>query len=681
MASSTVKKVFQWIAIVLAIVVFLFIALVTTMMLAPGLDVFGVRYVSAKVGKFKAEKTHLTIGGDLNLTTGSVPVTITFGETGTGGVTFVQYFQGFSKSSDTPSLSVLNADGEEYAGGKCYIKTTEYKKFIWANSLTDYYLNINLPITYLATNSFNIEADDSNITIVGHEGMAQSIKNLNIKTNGTITIKNKLDVTNDVTIDCQNSLHLDNNVNVGGNVFANMHNESLKIDNPVGGDIDFTSAGGTLTFNTCKNLKTNTSSGNVTTVGTGLVNGNLQVETKYGGVDIKTITGTNNSIKSNSGMINIESVAGNLKIESNRSDITIGNANNLDLTTTTGDIKVTGSITGNFVATSSANGDITCNSVQGDATLKTKNGNITINGVVTGNLYIESVEGKTTFVSCNNLTGKVGNRGLYTTKDVSVVAGTLDVTTDWGEINIKKVCGLNNSISTKHGDINIETVEGALTIGETLNKSYQAKINIGTVTTLNVNASYCEVFVQSVNSANIETNARVELGTNGTVGSANVTSFDNELIIRNATGEIKANSNAMVKLYDCTSDTVFINCHYNGTEKISDYNGGIETNNIKGTIHAYSSSNKNINMTFNDLTGDVYINTGANCRKVTVTVNGVDPNDINYKLSSRNEECKVYRNQTEIRHDKALEGTNTGYPYKINVSTSEQVHLYCVKTA
>ena len=64
--SSTVKKVFMWIGIILAIIVFLFIALVTTMMLAPGLDVFGVRYVSAKVGKFKEERTHLSITGDLS---------------------------------------------------------------------------------------------------------------------------------------------------------------------------------------------------------------------------------------------------------------------------------------------------------------------------------------------------------------------------------------------------------------------------------------------------------------------------------------------------------------------------------------------------------------------------------------------------------------------------------------
>lgn len=681
MASSTVKKVFQWIAIILAIVVFLFIALVTTMMLAPGLDVFGVRYVSAKVGKYKEEKTHLTIGGDLNLSTGSVPVTITFGESGSGGVVYEQQFQGFSKSSDTPSLSVLNQNGEEYSSGKCFIKTTEYKKFIWANRLAEFYLNINLPVTYLATNSFNIESENSDITIVGHEGLAQSIKNLSVKTGGTVTIKNKLNITENLTVDCANSLYLDSNVNVGGNIVANMHNESLKIDNPIGGDINFTSTGGTLTFNTCKNLTTNTSSGNVYTTGTGLVSGNLNIETKYGAVEIKTITGTENNIKAHSGIIKIDNVAGLLNIESTRSDITIGNAVNLNLKTTTGDIKVTGAITGNITAESSANGDIICNAIQGDASLKTKNGNITISGAVVGNLYIESVEGKTQFVSCNNLSGKVGNRGIYTSADTSVVAGSLDITSDWGEINIKKVNGANNKINTKHGDVNIETIEGNLVIGEEFDRAYQAKINIGTVGTLNVDASYCEVYVKNVNSATIATNARVELGTNGTVGSANVTSFDNELIIRNATGEIKANSNAMVKLYDCTSDTVFINCHYNGAVLKNDYNGGIETNNIQGTIHAYSSSNKNINMNFNTLSGNVYINTGNNCRKVTVTVNGVDPNDINYELNSANEECKVYRNQTEILHGKNLTGTNASYPNKIKVSTYEQLELYCIKSA
>lgn len=101
---KTGTKIAVWIIIIIATAAFLCLGLAVTMMLAPGLEIFGVKYVSAKVGKYKFSNNVKYSASNIILNTGDVPIEITYGMSGSLGLEFVQNFQGFTKSADTAGV-------------------------------------------------------------------------------------------------------------------------------------------------------------------------------------------------------------------------------------------------------------------------------------------------------------------------------------------------------------------------------------------------------------------------------------------------------------------------------------------------------------------------------------------------------------------------------------------------
>ena len=163
-----IKKGIVWFFIIVGIFLFLVFGIAVVMMIAPGLEIFGVKFISAKIGNYHVKNTAI-YNKDIVIKTDSVPINIYFSDN--VGIEYQQEFQGFTMSSNTPSLSITNADGLEFDSTRdstVYINVGQYKKFIWANTMKEFYLNIGLPTGYSATHSIKIESNSSSVALKGY---------------------------------------------------------------------------------------------------------------------------------------------------------------------------------------------------------------------------------------------------------------------------------------------------------------------------------------------------------------------------------------------------------------------------------------------------------------------------------------------------------------------------------
>lgn len=652
--SKPMKKALIYISIILGVVLFCFFALVVIMMLAPGVEVFGVKYVSAVVGKYENTINETITRKDIYINTGKVPVTVHFGDNSPLGVQFVQHFQGFSKTKNSASVKLTNKDGNEYnpaTDSAVYITVTEYKKFIWARDNVEFYLNINLPAEYASFNSLTISSDSSAVKFVGRN---QTINNLTFNSAGGLDIENNLTISNTLTVNTQRYLELGSNVTVSGDVIVNVTNENVKIANPVGKNITFTSGSGDLYINSCKDLTVTTGSGSIVNPTSGQISGNLDFTTTSGNVEIGSICGTESNIHGRTGFIKIDNcLNGNLTIETNRSTVILGNLKSANVTTTTGDITIA-SVTNNLIVKSTASGNITCGAVGGDATATTKNGDITFTGAVTGNLTINTPSGNTKMVSCNNLDFSSDSGFLKPNGTKIDVGGKATINNGSNEVIINSVGG-NADIKSNSGSINITEIKGVLEKFE----SDRAPLNVRHVKKVeNAKANYSHIYIGSAEEGvKITTSGNVVVGDLGSVGNAVINSGNGSIDLKNTTGKVDIGGNGHINFVNDSSTDIRINRTTNirgddvyGSNSGAGH-GSVTAVNLKGSVRVYSANN--VDLTFTGSVTLLRVNTDNSSNKVTINLN-TPYNKIDYWLNSdKGRACRLFGDGQQIGETKS----------------------------
>lgn len=641
------KKFWMYFLIVIGVILLACLSLAIVLVLMPGKEIFGIKYVSAFVGDYKGVVSQSFSSQDIYIYAYDVPINFTFAEPGNLGVEFVQQYQGYTRAQDTPSIKLKNKDGNDFNPDQdvdsVHIYISQYKKFVWSNGQKDFYLNINLPASYKNNGNIYIETNSSDVTF---SGATKTLASLTIKTDGKIKLENKMYIQN-LKIETKTDVKIGDNINIRplassgvSSVEVSIPHENLTITNAVeNGDIIFRTSSGNLNFNTCRNLEVYSSSGSIKQPSAEYISGNLIFETSSGSVEIGSVQGTSNSIKSVSGIIKLGFCAGDLKVVTNRSNVQLSTIKNAEIQTTTGNVSVA-YVKGNISASSSRSGSIECGTVVGSADFETNKGNIMVRGAVGGNLSMIAKTGELRLISCKNLVAKSNNGSLAGFEDSAVVvSGVAEIEIKKGDVKISKILGtsaldFDNTIYCNKGDLVIDTISGTANIS-----SENSNIKINKTGFVNISSSYSDVTILNApNGASI-----TNLGGDITVGdSQNANQNTGKLTIRTGTGAICAYntvgdvylySDKSVVLQNKSSDKIYINTTPVGdTTGAKTASGLVVATNLQGVVRV--ASQNNVSLSFTKISGDVRVDTKGASKLVVINAKCATKNSINYLVQS-----------------------------------------------
>lgn len=365
--------------IVLGSIIFGIAGFCLVLFLAPGLTVFGVKFIKHDMHKVWTHKYAILdtydfkgaseFGGNLVIETSEVPINIIYSQDFEYYFEYYDNYDGFTTSDiDDPSISVK----KDEATNSCVIKVSEYKRFVYESSSSERYLNIYIPIIdvsdgYYRTTNLTITTDSAPITfsrekegarVVGHKNLTINTKSGRV--NYDINIHaDQFNYTTNNSIKIYGDEHKDI---FSTNYDLESKNGKITIYNGVVGDVVAKTKNGDISLKSCKNLIVETNYGDVkssekdmrvevrgivniktksgkVTLGKVLGNGENKIETGGGKVSITsmkdgTVTTKRGSItidsvrsakiKSNVGKVTIEEVLSNINVETKRGNIVLG---------------------------------------------------------------------------------------------------------------------------------------------------------------------------------------------------------------------------------------------------------------------------------------------------------------------------------------------------------------------
>ena len=450
------RKIIASLIAVLGSVVLFFVGCAVVMFLAPGTEIFGVRYVASGLSQCDVKQTLESFSGDVYVETSKVPIQINFGNYNYG-VEFRQNFIGFTKSKDKKASLSVSYDQSR----NLHIKANEIQEFVYSQKSDPFYhFVLNLPHSYFndGNRSITIKSKSSSVQISGNA----NLKNFTVETNGALSFGEESKVLVKDVYKCQtNKL-----VEIGENIecfSADIYStgNSIIFKKPMLGNIKAKTKGGDLKFISCENLEFHSTSGSVKTYGEGLneVRKNVYVSTNGGSVQLGNINSSvyglaQANIDGNAITTVVETVGGSIKIakmhtgevRSSRGRINVDEAIDITLEEKTGDIvikkvlsrlvvkgrngRVTagedGAICNPQISTTS--GVITVYNSSGDVIIKSSSNNVTLVNSDSQNINLHS--GKN--LVAENLMGNVeayakGNIDLFFKEfsgDVKVSTGT-----------------------------------------------------------------------------------------------------------------------------------------------------------------------------------------------------------------------------------------------------------------
>lgn len=678
------KKFWMYFLIVIGVILLACLSLATVLILMPGKEIFGIKYVSAVVGDYKGVVSQTFNSQDIYIYAYDVPINFTFAEPGNLGVEFVQQYQGYTRAKDTPSIKLKNRDGNDFNPDQdtdaVYIYISQYKKFIWSNGQRDFYLNINVPASYKTNGNIYIETTSSDITL---SGASKTLHSLTIKTDGEIKLENKLYIQN-LKIETKNDVEIGDNIKIkplstGGvsSVEVSIPHENLTIVNAVeNGDIIFRTSSGNLNFNTCRNLEVYSSSGSIKQPTAQYIGGSLKFETSSGSVEIDSVQGTSNSIKSVSGNIKLGFCAGELSIVTNRSNVYLSTVKNAEIQTTTGNISVT-YVKGNISASSSRSGSIECGTIIGSADFETNKGNITVSGAVGGNLSMIAKTGELKLVSCKNLVAKSSNGSLVGFNNCAVVVnGVAEIDIKKGDVKISKILGtsaldFDNTIFCDKGDLIIDTIAGTASIS-----SENSNMTINKTGFVNISSSYSDVTILSAPAGATINN----LGGDIIVGnSQDASQSTGKLTIISGTGAIYA-YNTVADVYLCSDKSVNLQNKssakiYINTTPVGDTtgtktaSGSVVATNLQGEVRV--ASQNNVSLSFSKISGNVRVDTKGASKLVVINAQCAKKSSVNYLVqSSKGSINELYVGDAKEQASRLISTIDKSYP-TITVYTTQ----------
>ena len=335
--------------------VFFVIGCGAILFLAPGTEIFGIRYIASGRSKYEETEALPTWSGEtIHVKTYGVPITINYTDYYAAQVEFSQNFIGFTKSGyDKASLNVYEDDA-----GDIHVETKEMVKWLYAlNSKDDYKLVLTLPKVYAADKNLYIESEKSSVEIIG----GATYNTFHMVSSGGLTLTNGNVVANDL------KYHTSKMINVGENIKAINYDlkstgSGINIKSATVGDIIAKTKSGDIKFVSCQNLTVKTSSGNIRTYGGGLnsVSKAVNIETGSGDVSLGNVASLDADAKCNITSLSGSVSVSNMKdgtINATRGKVNIGFSRAIIINSKVGDIYVDAATSG--IVVNGRNGDVT----------------------------------------------------------------------------------------------------------------------------------------------------------------------------------------------------------------------------------------------------------------------------------------------------------------------------------
>ena len=347
------SKFIRWLLVII-LCPFLFVfASFMFLILAPGVEIFGIRYVAVGQGEYElpqSEEFMPNFSGDIYIEAEDIPINIKFDLIHNVHVEYKQVFVGFTRSKNKfPAFSY------EVKDNNLHLKSSDLVTFLYSTqdlNSADCYYNVYLPY----------EMKDRNIFVKSLNGVinfnasgSKKLKNVSFETINKVNITGELNVE-ELKFSTRESITITENINAEKYIL-DIGNNDFKIDRDIAGTVDVQSGGATLYMKKANKVVFKSSSGSLKPIkDSEIIVNDCVVETKSGIVEIAQINSDNdNVVKTTSGSIKVGS-AGNVIIENLRGNTTVGSVK-------------TANIVGGF-------GSITVGEVLSKITAETKNGNI-----------------------------------------------------------------------------------------------------------------------------------------------------------------------------------------------------------------------------------------------------------------------------------------------------------------
>lgn len=384
--------------ITLGIILSCVVVFALVLFLAPGLSVFGVKYI--------AKGTHIvnvnspisdkmegnTFSGSIKVEVDDIPVYVTFSQRYVYEIEYYDNFNGLTTSKiDDPSISF-----SKEPDGTAVIKITSFKKFIYENNNSTRYVKLQIPSAVVG----GTKAGQTNLTILSKtsdvifsdatdDNYNPYFRNLKIETNGKIIAQTKV-IADNYSLKTINAIEIGSDENTSINA-TNYTLEStggkIVVDRDVTGDITATTKNARIQVLSCKNLIADSGFGDVYS------------SNKDKGIIVRGVA----NIKTTAGIVEIDSILGESEksiIETTSGNVTVKKAYDIDLTTTRGFVKVISARKAN-VKTSS--GSVTVETATESVDVTTKRGKVILGGEsnVLYNPTVTSTFGKVTVLSAS----------------------------------------------------------------------------------------------------------------------------------------------------------------------------------------------------------------------------------------------------------------------------------------
>lgn len=346
-----------------------------TLMLCPGISIFGVRYIgfAQEQISFTQEIPHVK-SNNLILNTCELETNIIFRDNIDNAIiTIDQSFIGFTTKKLNSDYVVIKNNGEN-----CEIIFEDCEKFLFGTNRTGSSISVVLPSSF---KNLNIITKTANVSL---SGATISAQNVSFSGKGVVNVSNAIqaDVVNVSNVELNMSGRL------GDNSVINVNSDrNVSITKGCNADINVNTSTASVYVSSCKNLNVSTSTGKIT-----MKNG--------------TVVAKNANIKTISGDIDLANINGRLIAESSQGNIRVGYVNDAFITNGKGETLVTSV---GVLDAFSKSGKITVVNITDNAKIKTFSGkvvlsdkNANINYSKIQNVVVETDEGN---IEANNLYG------------------------------------------------------------------------------------------------------------------------------------------------------------------------------------------------------------------------------------------------------------------------------------
>lgn len=433
------KRLLSIFFITLGIALACVVVFVLVLFLAPGLSIFGIKYIASGTHVVSESYSIYEKIGDFNysvrIETDEIPVYVVMSATSYSyDIEYYDNYNGLTNSNfDDPTIEY-----SKEADGTAVIKINSFKKFVYENRNSSRYVKLIIPASFVS----NTKSGETDLTIISKSSNVSFsneiatrvpyFRNIKIETNGKVNNSSVI-LTKNYSLKTINAIKItddiETNINAT-NYILNSTGGRIVVDREVAGNINATTKNARIQILSCNNFTANAGFGDIYSsrddVGI-IINGSANISTTAGVVKIDSILGTDekSTITTTSGNVDIKK-AYDIDITTTRGFVTVNSARKINVTTSSGSITAQ-EATGSVHATTKR-GKVNLggeNCVLYNPTVTSTYGRVSVISA-SGKVKIETIKADVEFINkdADNLSFSVGGN-LTATKLIGAVKATV----------------------------------------------------------------------------------------------------------------------------------------------------------------------------------------------------------------------------------------------------------------